>query len=440
MKKKIICLILCLCLSFSCLVGCSLVTVSPKYTDETVIAKVYDRNVTYADLEEKYHTYSQYFAYYDEDVVMKIIYDELYLGIIEEIEAEKIIKITADDQTEIWDDILDDVVEIINGYEKTFIENAGKTAPDRLSSTEESSNSKYEAYEFELVTKIDIESEVNGGAIDYNEKLTALKDKVFDGIEDEFMQYRTSAYEKYASDLMLSSMLNGKTVNSDNAVKARLETLYNSHKKSKMLEKYRNYVESCVFESKTHGTTLDEQIADVAMQEAIVKKYKELLNASKQKYSLEDNYTEVVFSTSNTDLVLYHYNGTYHYFTVQHILVKFDDETVNELKLYEGYDKTKDAMFRAEYEEARKNATGELVSGEWKYTLETSYRDDEGNTVYVQKRDELNELVYETDENGDYVLDEDNNKIPVYTDEEAKITLQEIYEKFTNERTQDLSD
>ena len=432
MKKKIICLILCFCLTFSLLSGCSLVTVAPKYNDSTVIAKIYNKEITYGDLEEKYDMYSQYFAYYDEDVVMKIIYDELYLGVIEEIEAEKIIKITQDDQDEILEDVMGDIVSVIDGYEKTFISNAGKDTPDRLTSTEETTNTKYEAYEFEPVVKIDIESEVNGGVIDFNAKLIELKDKIFDGVEDEFMVYRTRAYEKYVSSLMKTSKLNGTTVNADTALKNKLEDLYNSHKKSKMLEKYKNYIESCVFDSLTNGTTLDEQIADVLMQEAIANKYKELLNASKQKYSLEDNYTEVVFSTSNTDLVLYHYNGQYHYFTVQHILVKFDDETVNMLKEYEGYDSSKDAMFRAEYEQARHDATGEEVLGEWKYTLETSYRDDEGNTVYVQKRDELDALVFETDENGD--------PIPVYTDEEEKITLQEIYDNFVAERAQALLD
>lgn len=439
MKKKIVCLILCLCLSFSCLVGCSLVTVAPKYTDDTVIAKIYGKEITYGDLEEKYDMYSQYFAYYDEDVVMKIIYDELYLGIIEEIEAEKIIKITAEDQTEILDDIMEDVVKTINGYEKTFIENAGKDVPERLNTEEETNTTKYEAYEFELVVKKDVASEVAGGSIDFNAKLTELKNKIFDGVEDEFMSYRTRAYEKYVSALMKTSKLAGNTVSADAALKEKLETLYESHKKSKMLEKYKEYVESCVFESKTTGATLDEQVADVAMRTAIVEKYKELLNASKQKYSLEDNYTEVIFSTSNTDLVLYHNEGTYNYFTVQHILVKFDDETINELKQYEGYDKSKDAMFRAEYEEARHNATGEDDGG-WKYTIETSYRDDEGNTVYVQKLDEFDNPVFEEDENGDPVLDENGDPIPVYTDEEAKITLQQIYENFVADRTTALAE
>ena len=440
MKKKIICLILCLCLSFSCLVGCSLVTISPKFSDDTVIARIYGKEITYADLEEKYDMYSQYFAYYDEDVVMKIIYDELYLGVIEEIEAEKIIKITADDQTEILDDIMEDLVKVIDGYEKTFIENAGKDVPERLNTTSETTATKYEAYDFELVVKKDVAGEVAGGAIDFDAKLTELKNKIFDGVEDEYMVYRSRAYEKYVSSLMKTSKLNGNTVTADAALKAKLEDLYASHKKSKMLEKYKEYVESCVFESKTTGTTLDGQVAEVAMRTAIVEKYKELLNASKQKYSLEDNYTEVIFSTSNTDLVLYHNEGTYHYFTVQHILVKFDDETVNELKLYEGYDASKDKMFRDEYKVARHNATGEEILGEWKYTLETSYRDEEGNTVYVQKLDEFDNPVYETDENGDPLQDENGDPIPVYTDEEAKITLQTIYENFLTDRTNALAE
>ena len=88
MKKKLFALCLCLCMVLSCFCGCSLLTKQPTYTSDTVIATIAGENITYADLLSKYNNYSKYFAYYDEDVVMKIIYEELYLGVVQEIQAK----------------------------------------------------------------------------------------------------------------------------------------------------------------------------------------------------------------------------------------------------------------------------------------------------------------------------------------------------------------
>ena len=391
-------------------------------SSDTVIAKIYDKEITYADLQEKYQTYSQYFAYYDEEVVMKIIYEEMYLNAIQEIEAEKVVVLYDEDMTEIFDDLYHTFIHTVNAYEQTFIENAGLTIPSRLEEEEEDPV-KFEDYVFEPAEPITFDASKKAQEPIFNEKLTELKNKVFEGVEENYKEFRTKAWNKLVADLMYSYKLDGKTFTADQAVLEYMHTQYDSLYTAKICEKYREYVESRVF----GDITYEEQLVSVAMQQAIVDKYKELLNASKQGNTIEDNYTEVIFSTENTDLVLYHYEGKFEYFTVQHLLVQFDDDTVAELKKYEGYDKSKDEMFRQEYITAREEAA--YKDGKW--IVVTSYRDKDGNVVMTEKLDENNEIVYETDDNGEFILDENGDKIPVMV--EAKISLQEIYDKFEEE-------
>ncbi len=430
MKRKFFAIILFCCMCLSIFSGCSLLSTKSDLTSDTVIAKIYDKEITYADLEKQYQTYSQYFAYYDQDIVMKIIYEEMYLNAIQEIEAEKVVVLSEDDMTEIFEDAFHEVLHLINSYEQTFIENDGKTAPSRITehSDSEEDSKVYEDYVFEPAEPLSFDDVTPAAEPDFNQKLIELKDEMFKDVETEFMAYRTKAWNKFVSDLVYSYKLEGKKYSADEAVIETLKTLYDSYRTSKMSELYREYVESRVFGNMTY----DEQIADAAMQKAIVDKYKELLFASKQDNTVEDNYTEIVFSTENTDLILYHYEGQYEFFTVKHILVEFSEDTLEILKGYEGYDAKKDEMFREEYLNARLDFAYDSSTGKW--ILETSYRDENGEVVQVEKTDEEGNIVYETNEDGSFVLDENGEKIPVMVD--AKITVSEIMEKFEQECAQ----
>ena len=82
----------------------------------------------------------------------------------------------------------------------------------------------------------------------------------------------------------------------------------------------------------------------------------------------------VITASDNESLILYHHEGKYTYFTVQHLLVSFDDETLEILKDTDGYDSTKDAMFRESYEAIRATYSKDE-------DMKTSYRDDNGYTV-----------------------------------------------------------
>ena len=76
--------------------------------------------------------------------------------------------------------------------------------------------------------------------------------------------------------------------------------------------------------------------------------------------------------------MLYHNDGEYTYFTVQHILIKFDDETLETLKEHDGYDEDVDLIIRQEYEALRSELAGVNYAN-----LSTSYRDEDGYTVKV---------------------------------------------------------
>ncbi|MCR5553184.1 MAG: YgdI/YgdR family lipoprotein [bacterium] len=439
MKKRFFAIIVCICMVLGFLSGCSLFNVAAAINDQTVIATVYGKEITFKDLKGMYDSYSNYFAYYDEDVVMDVIYDELYLGAIQEVKGKEVVVLSQDDVDELVDKVIDEIITKIDGYEKTYINAAKADIPERLNATtSETSNNVYEAYEFEPVTPVTFDSVVAAQAVDYSNVLTKLKDKVFDGVENDYMKYRTNAYNKFVGDLVYDYKMSGETLSQDDAVKKYLETEFEDEKLSKIKDKYKEYVESRVFGDQDY----DDQLADEAVLMKLVEKYKELLNTSKQGVNTKEAYTELLYSTSNKDVILYHYydedleSEKIAFFSVMHILVAFDEDTKTELGQYVGSSDSTDLIFRQEYEDARLAKAYDDVHDVW--TISSTYRDDEGNTVQIEKRDDYDEIVYKTDENGEFILDENDEKIPEMVN--ATITLQEILDSFDAERTDILND
>ena len=213
-------------------------------------------------------------------------------------------------------------------------------------------------------------------------KYNTSKDKenpVYEDIEEKELTVRNQAYKQYISSLVLSAKANNKDTNTNNVIKAEVERVYKSYKESKLQEKYKEYINSTSARS-------DEGYTDYYSNAAIVKKFKELLNASTESNTIEDNYIEVVTSTDNDTLILYHYNGKYQFFSVQHVLVSYSDKILDELKATDGYDSSKDLMIREYYEAVR----AALVGGESDINnMETSYRDEDG---YTAKDADGNEL------------------------------------------------
>lgn len=436
LKKKLIALVLSLCLLFSVFTGCSLIKKDPVYADDTVIATLYGQNITYSDLKAKYQKYSQYFAVgLSEDVVMRFIYDELYLEALEKANANDIIVLTNSEVKEVLKDLYHEYVHLANTKEEALLNHYGKEIPERISEHSDSDTSSsttnpvYEEYIFEPATPIDYSGVDDAGDINIRSKVDYLRNEVYEDVTEEEKEIRDEAWDMVLADLVYSYKMSGTTLTKEEALIKSMQERYSELKLAKVLEKYQKYVESRVFGDKT----FEEQIEDADVASKIVSKYKELISANRLNASSKDAYTSLVLSTKNEDMLLYHYYDdemeaeNVKYFSVLHILISFDSDTKTELEQYPGATSTKDAMFREEYETAR-------MAKAWdgtKWIVSSTYRDAKGNTVQTEKRDSNNEIVYEVDENNEYVLDSNGNKIAVKVDQ--TITMQEVYNKFESE-------
>ena len=398
-KIKICAFFICICMCISVLTGCSLFVKNTEIDNAKTAIKVGDTVITKEDLIEDYRRFynqnSSYFMYYDDETIMNVFYDSVVSNKIILIEAQKFVDdgtlvITDEDIQEVWDNVFDYIYHQVDDEEEVVLSLKGVEEddyPQRLktdtSSTEKAY--KYEAYTFEPVSvkiatgesynkdnyKIDDEIvKLNEYILQYNDSDDEENKNMID-IPEEELAIRIQAYNKYISELQLSAKAGKKDHSASAVLKAEVERAYKSYFESMLYTKYQEYINSTTagVEGKYENQFSDSVIAE---------KYRKLLNASKESNTVETSYVEVVTSTSNDSLILYHNDEVGDlYFTVQHILVKFDDETLETLKATDGYDVTKDALFREYYEQVRAS----IATEEYIKNMETSYRDEDGYTV-----------------------------------------------------------
>ena len=402
MKQKLLSILLCICICLSFLTGCSLVTTDDSYKDSEVVMTVGTTDITREELVDQYYSfynqYYQYFMYYDNETMMDLFYTSVVSRaiILEQANAwlsDGTLKFVDDEYEEIWYDVYDFINRNIDSREKALLLQSGveeDELPERLAGEDEDQTAyKYEAYEFEEVEKIDYTTKTSATELDFTTKYNELKNTAIytynaekddekprqdTAIPDDEKITRTAAWNGYVQSLIISAKAEGKSADKETVLKAEVQRLYKSYYESALYLKYQEYVESTVID------TMDEH-KNLLDDEAIVKKYIELTNKDNQANSTEQAYIDVVTSTSTESLILYHYQGEFVYFTVQHILVQFDDATVEELKLHEGYTASVDSIYRNEYEQIRAELAGELN------LMQTSYRDENGYIVTETKQE-----------------------------------------------------
>ncbi len=398
-KTKIFAIILCICMCLSVLTGCSLWVKNSQVDNEKIALKIGDTVITKEELIEDYNRFYQqnstYFMYYDEETIMDIFYNSVVTNKIVLLEAEKLVDdgtlvITDSDIQDIWDKVFDYVYSQIDSNEKSILSLDGVEEADypaRLQEEKDDSTEKaykYEAYEFEPVTVKTAEgTSFNPDDFKIGDQITKLKqyilkydasttdEKDMQNIPAEELAIRNQAYSMFISDLQFNAKANKKDSASETVLKAEVERVYKLYFESMLYTKYQEYINST---SAGVADKYENQYSDAIIAE----KYKKLLNASKESNSVESSYIELVTSTSTDTLLLYHNEDIGDlYFSVQHILVKFDDDTLDTLKATAGYDVTKDAIFRNYYEQVRASiATDDFVK-----TMQTSYRGEDGYTV-----------------------------------------------------------
>lgn len=395
LKTKIFSLILCICMCLSFFTGCSLF-VKKDVLDKTATAlKIGDTVITKQELIDSYYNFYQqnyyYFMYYDEETIMKVFYDSVIAREVVLTEANKMLAETPEffsdeDMEELWYNVLDYINGQIDTKEKSLlllVDSDEEKLPKRLQEhdhSDEETAYKYEPYEFEPIVEKDYSSDTAAPAVDMDAKIAEIKEGIYTynaadahedeerdmkAIPDDEKQTRTKAFDMYIADLILSAKANKKPSSKDAVFAAEVKRVYESYYENALYNKYQEYIESTVAGSQ------DGSFENKLTDSAIVAKYKKLLMSDKESNTLEDNYMSVINSSDEESLILYHYNGKYVYFTVQHVLVSFDDATLEILKETEGYDTKKDKIFRDYYEKVRDT----YVDYD---NMKTTYRDENG--------------------------------------------------------------
>ncbi len=405
-KIKLLSLALCICICLSFFTGCSLFTTRDDGKNDAVALKIAGNEITRQDLIDAYYSFYQqnqyYFMYYDNETVMKVFYDavisrEVVLNEANKLLSEGKIKFSEEEMTDVWNDVFDYIYEQIDKKEKgvlLLLDKDEENLPERLQEEDDEDKEtayKYEPYVCEELVKIDYSTVEAAPEINVDDKIAEFKTGVYtynaateederdmQPIEEVEKANRLKAYEMYLSDLMLSAKANGKSHSKDAVLKAEIERVYESYYENALYTKYQEFVESTAagnnYDGLTNYAEEDGKFVNKLDDAIIEAKYKELLNASAESNSVYENYVSVITASDNESLILYHHDGKYTYFTVQHVLVSFDDEVLEILKDTDGYDTAKDAIFRAPYEAIRATYASDD-------DMKTSYRDENGYAV-----------------------------------------------------------
>ena len=422
MKKKLLSLILMLCICFSFLTGCSLTYTDNSYKDSDIVMTVGQTDITRKDLVEQYNNfysqYYQYFMYYDSNTMMDLFYNAVVSRAIvlekaNELKNQDVIRFYTEDYEEIWNKIYDFINSQLDTKEKALILQSGvkeENLPKRLQDEEEAEKTYvYEEYKLELLEKPDFTAEKDEelnfddqykylketAIYTYNAEKDEEKDRDTQNILEAEKPIRLVAFNQYIEALSIAAKASGKAHDLDSVLKEEVKRLYKTYYESELYSKYQEY---------TEGKILDDGLLD---DESIVSKFIELTNKDTQNNANEENYIDVLTSGKNESLILYHNNCEYTYFTVQHILIKYESETLEDLKQHVGYLSTVNSIYRNEYNEYREMLVNNLGG---KLAMETSYRDSEGK------------LVTETVGTGD-----DEKQVL------SKVTVQDILDEFDTE-------
>lgn len=378
---------------FSFLTGCSLSFTDNSYKNDDVVMTVGQSNITYEELVNQYNNfysqYYQYFMYYDNDTMMNMFYDAVVSRAIvlekaNELLSNGTIKFYTEDYEDIWNNIYDFINGQIDTKEKALLLQSGvkeEDLPSRLADEESKETAYvYKEYVSESVVKPDYSKDAdqelnfndkyaylkNTAIYTYNAEKDEDKDRDTQNITENERPTRTVAFNQFIESLSIAAKASSKAYDLDSVLKAEAERLYKTYYESALYTKYQEFVE---------GEIVDK---DLLGSDAVVSKFIELTNKDTQNNANEENYIEVVTKTDNESLILYHNGGETTYFTVQHILIKYDYEILEELKQHVGYLSTVDSIYRNEYI-AYRNELVEENGGV--LNMETSFRDEEGYLV-----------------------------------------------------------
>ena len=404
MKKKILALVICFCLSLSIFTGCTLFQKDTLRYNNQVVAKVGNQTITREEVVNMYYTYYYNYYYYiygySEDELMSLVYDSLVTRKVILEEAKQIIQLKNSEVNELWEQVYENMQDTLDSKVKTMLENDGYDEESDLYKEyfpEEESSTKYiyKLYELETLPKPDYTN------FNPNDVELSASNNVLPKEEDYTKDYMLKAYKEWVTELIQSARLAGKSTDVNDVLQAELNRQYKVFEESKYIEKYQEYIEG-------QNLSIGNE-AEAA--KLVLEKYEMLLTADQQTYGLLGNYETTMNGTDNDNLVLYHNPNSQGYFQVQHILVSFTAEQKKVLESMDGYDEDKDAIYREEYLQKLEEFMNDLITSENGIMYRENYDDEEtykeisaqdSTLTFVNLQAELDALVNALQKGGSY--------------------------------------
>lgn len=383
------------------LCSCSLISTNKTLQNSGDALKVGETTLTKNDIINSFYTYyqnnSNYFSYYDEDTIIDSFYTWVAMRQIINENATKMLHnsetnpngfiiYTNKDEEDVWKSVKDYFYSQVNTYEKAIYKFGGYEESaypiwlrDDESESETNVNFKpYETTKPEIVSKEDkikdettkldeasVKAKINEVkkylfeyVVSTDEEGNDTREKItYDGYIDGS---RNDAYTRYVEWLVSSAKSNGTSTDTNVVIENEIVRVYNSFYDSKLTSLFQDYYLK-EYLTNYYGELEDSE--NVLSDKAIVKAFMDKYNADKQTNMVEKNFISTITSTDGATLVLYNYEGQNFFFTVQHILIKYDDYISKKITELDGYTSGSSSDLDYELSKAFKLARENLVKG-----------------------------------------------------------------------------
>lgn len=370
LKKKFLSLVMSLCLlvvglfSFT---GCSVVKENSSVVNGKIAVRVGDNDLTRSDIINAFYTYYQsngnYFSSYDEQTIVDSFYS---WTIIREIVKQKskealydsetnkngYIFYTEEEEKDVWDSTFEYIYSQVSSNEEAIYDLIGTSDEDKpiwLRDTEdEEEKSLFEEYKSSkpVITKKTASDSVKKSTDDEKKaKYEALKKYLFEykvnpNDEDDDTREsinasdsvnRNKAYAKYIEGLANNAKSSGTETDEKTLLENEIIRIYNAYYDSKIQTLFQNYYLEEYLTDTVNGDKVS--LSDKKIVEAYLKKY----YTDVQVYQVEDSYISTMTNSEGASVIFYNYKGRNYFFSVQHILVKYDDYMTEKVKNLDGY-------------------------------------------------------------------------------------------------------
>ena len=361
---------MCLCLmivglfSFS---GCSVVKENTSVKNSKLSVRVGDTELTRSDIINAFYTYYQsngnYFSNYDQQTIEDSFYS---WTIIREIVKQKskealydsetnprgYIFYTDEEEKDVWKSTFDYIYSQVTSNEKAIYDLIGTKDEDRpLWLRDDDSTDDKKLFEEYKSSKPEITKKTAADAVkkstdeEKKAKLEELKKYLFEykvnpnDEDDETREKinasdavnRNKAYAKYIESLANNAKSSGTETDEKTLLENEIIRIYNAYYDSKIQTLFQDYYQKEYLTDTVNGDKVS--LSDKKIVEAYLKAY----YTDVQVYQVEDSYISKMTNTEGASVIFYNYKGRNYFFSVQHILVKYDDYMTEQVKNLDGY-------------------------------------------------------------------------------------------------------